>query len=479
MTVVIIIIATFLVAFAWVLKTRTERENQSLNEENQRIRKENAVLEKWRPIVDAEAKAEEILSQAGSKSVKIVAEARAEAGKIATAVRLDLEKKQQLLAELDWKIDESHKTYGYRKTLPASHESLKVKYDELKDRFEQLKTEFKESKSAVKSAAVDSKERAKLLQRFEKLARSYVEDMFKCAASRLTTSNFAATRDRVLKTISQCRALGYEWPESFEEEYIEKIREEFKRVLRVEEMKMEQHRIREQIREEQRQQRELESLKKKEEQAILEREEAERSRKAMQLAIEEALTRANGEHTAQILEMEKALAAKDQEIEAKQQEIDDNQRAISNAQLTKAGHVYVLSNVGSFGEGVFKIGMTRRNEPQDRVNELGDASVPFPFDVHLMVGCENAPELEKTLHRQFNDSRVNRVNLRKEFFKVDVDVVRNAIKTFLGKDVDYVADPHVLQEYAEQYRQSLSTSLADIQEVEELFDEAGVDESDE
>ena len=77
-----------------------------------------------------------------------------------------------------------------------------------------------------------------------------------------------------------------------------------------------------------------------------------------------------------------------------------SERAKSMAQLTKAGHVYILSNIGSFGEGIFKVGMTRRLEPQDRVKELGDASVPFPFDVHAMISCENAPGLENALHKE-------------------------------------------------------------------------------
>lgn len=380
------------------------------------------------------------------------------------------------LAEWQEKIDSAHKVYKYRKTLPDSHEKLQARFEELKAKNEQLSADLKEAKAAGKNAAMNSKDREKLVAQFDKLGRSYVEDTFKFVMSKMTTNNFTASRDRVLKTISSCRAIGYDWPEDMEEEYTEKVREEFKRVLRIEEMRLEQQRIREQIREEQRALREIEALKKKEEQAIKERQEAEKTREAMRLAIEDALLKANGEHTAQILEMEKALAEKDQEIVAKQQEIDDNQRAISNAQITKAGHVYVLSNVGSFGEGVFKIGMTRRNDPQERVDELGGAAVPFPFDVHLMVGCDNAPELEKALHRRFNGFRVNRVNLRKEYFRVAVDEVQQEIEQFVGKAVDYRANPHILEEYAEQYRESLQTTLADIEEVEELYKEAGVSE---
>ena len=91
---------------------------------------------------------------------------------------------------------------------------------------------------------------------------------------------------------------------------------------------------------------------------------------------------------------------------------------MSRAQMTRSGHVYVISNVGSFGQDVFKVGMSRRLDPMERVKELGDASVPFPFDVHAMIFTEDAPGLEKAIHRQIWESRVNRVNDRREFFQL-------------------------------------------------------------
>ena len=97
------------------------------------------------------------------------------------------------------------------------------------------------------------------------------------------------------------------------------------------------------------------------------------------------------------------------------------ERAISRAQITKSGHVYIISNIGSFGENIFKIGMTRRLEPLDRVKELGSASVPFPFDVHAIAYSDNAPELENKLHKQFETNRINLVNNRKEFFSISLD----------------------------------------------------------
>ena len=108
-------------------------------------------------------------------------------------------------------------------------------------------------------------------------------------------------------------------------------------------------------------------------------------------------------------------------------------RAIARAQMTRSGHVYIISNIGSFGEQVFKIGMTRRLDPMDRVRELGDASVPFHFDVHSIIFSEDAPGLEAALHRMFNDRRINRVNERKEFFRITIDEIAEAVRQHHGE----------------------------------------------
>lgn len=93
----------------------------------------------------------------------------------------------------------------------------------------------------------------------------------------------------------------------------------------------------------------------------------------------------------------------------------------------KAGYVYIISNIGSFGENIFKIGMTRRLEPLDRVKELGDASVPFTFDIHAMIFSKDAPQLERSLHNAFQDKRVNKVNNRKEFFNVKLEEIKQVV----------------------------------------------------
>jgi hypothetical protein len=134
-------------------------------------------------------------------------------------------------------------------------------------------------------------------------------------------------------------------------------------------------------------------------------------------------------------QVEKASAEQREKFEAQLAEMAEklrqaeerNQRAMSMAQQTRMGHVYVISNVGSFGEDIFKIGLTRRLEPLDRVRELGDASVPFSFDVHAMIFNEDAPALETALHRHFLTAQVNKVNPRMEFFRVPVKIIREEL----------------------------------------------------
>ncbi len=117
----------------------------------------------------------------------------------------------------------------------------------------------------------------------------------------------------------------------------------------------------------------------------------------------------------------------------------------------KAGYVYIISNVGSFGENVYKIGMTRRLDPQDRVGELGDASVPFNFDVHAMIFSDNAPALEAALHRAFEDRKVNMINTRREFFYATLDEIKEVIRQNFDKTVEFIDFPE-----AQQYRESVA-----------------------
>lgn len=199
----------------------------------------------------------------------------------------------------------------------------------------------------------------------------------------------------------------------------------------------EQRRIREQIREEERARREYERAMKE---AAKEEETIRKAMEKAQLAIEKASAEQKAKYEGQLA----ALKLKLEEAEAK------NQRALSMAQQTKSGHVYIISNIGSFGENVFKIGMTRRLEPLDRVRELGDASVPFPFDVHAMIYSEDAPGLETALHKYFVQNQVNKVNPRKEFFRIPIADIRAEVEK-RGLDVTWTMAAEALE-----YRESLA-----------------------
>ena len=142
------------------------------------------------------------------------------------------------------------------------------------------------------------------------------------------------------------------------------------------------------------------------------------------------------------------LLNKKSELENKLSDIDKALSDIDYRQANmKAGYVYVISNIGAFGENVFKIGMTRRLNPQERVDELGDASVPFKFDVHAMIFSDDAPALEAALHRAFEGKKVNMVNQRREFFNVTIDEIKKVIRENYDKTVEFVDVPD-----AEQYR---------------------------
>jgi Domain of unknown function (DUF4041)/T5orf172 domain len=177
----------------------------------------------------------------------------------------------------------------------------------------------------------------------------------------------------------------------------------------------EQRTIREQMREEEKALRDLEKAK---QDAVREERHYQEALEKARRDAETATGKAQEKLFSQIEELQKRLA----EAEA------NKVRAISQAQLTKSGHVYIISNIGSFGENVYKIGMTRRLDPMDRVKELGDASVPFPFDVHAMIFCENAPELESRLHKCFEQRRMNKENTRKEFFQVSLDEIVKVVQ---------------------------------------------------
>lgn len=229
------------------------------------------------------------------------------------------------------------------------------------------------------------------------------------------------------------------------EAYLKARLDELKWAIITQELKWEeqeeQRQIKEQIRDEERANREFEK-------AIRETQKEEELLSRLIEKVQKEVDLASAEQKAK-------LEAKLSELEVKLKIAEErNQRALSMAQQTKCGNVYVISNIGSFGEDVYKIGMTRRLEPLDRIRELGDASVPFDFDVHSMIFSENAPDFERTLHKKFLRLQLNKVNPRKEFFKVTLSDIKNEIEN-MG-----ITAKWTMKAEARNYRESLAIEEA-------------------
>ena len=217
--------------------------------------------------------------------------------------------------------------------------------------------------------------------------------------------------------------------------FINSIKIEYNYYVKKEQARQEQMALREQMRQETEERKALE----------LERKRVEKEESKFVSEIEKtkaSLDQASSDEEVQnlklkILELQQQLSG----VAAKKEEI-------INLQNGKAGNVYIISNLGSFGQDVFKIGMTRRLDPQDRVNELGSASVPFKFDVHSFIFSNDAVGLEKKLHDMLNERRLNKVNLRKEFFKVEIDELEELVNS-----IDPTAEFNKTM-LAEEFRQS-------------------------
>ena len=252
---------------------------------------------------------------------------------------------------------------------------------------------------------------------------------------RVTTSKYLAIADdgnqAVAKTLNK-------FISEIEYLFINAAKIEYNYYVKKEQAKQEQAAIREQMRQEAAERKALEAERKK-----IEQEESKYTTEIDKLQTVMAETTDNTE-----LEQ---LKARILELQGHLSDVIIKKEEIVNLQNGKAGNVYIISNLGSFGEDVFKVGMTRRLNPQERVDELGSASVPFKFDVHSFIFSEDAVALEANMHERLNNQRVNKVNLRKEFFKVSIDELETLVN-----ELDPTAEFNKTM-LAEEYRQSLSS----------------------
>lgn len=365
------------------------------------------------------------------------------------ALRLEVSLLEENLEDISFGVYKPHFSF-------QTSEEYKRGLEDLRNRERQLIRNEAAAVCLVQWAVGGSaKEGARMAKQHTKLLLRAFNGECDAALAKVSWNNITKMEERLRKSFEAIKQLGTVLQVSITQEYLRLKLDELRLTYEYEEKQYqereEQRRIREQIREEEKVQREIERA----------REEAEGEEARFQKALEKAraeAARATGE---QVQELDAKIRSLEAQIEEAQKQ---KERAISRAQLTKSGYVYVISNIGSFGEQVYKVGMTRRLEPMERIYELGDASVPFPFDVHGMWYSENAPELESALHEFLSERKVNLINPRKEFFQVTLDDIENFAKD-RGLKVEFTK----LAE-AKEYRETLAIRqqlvTQDVQESE-------------
>jgi len=286
------------------------------------------------------------------------------------------------------------------------------------------------------------KDGERMVKQYTKLQLKAFNGECEAPMANITWNNATKMEERVHKALEAINQLGAVMQVAITSEYLEAKLKELELTYEYEKKKYDE-------REELRRQREE---RREEEKALLEAEKAQLEAEKEEDQYQKLLAKAREEAAKTTGAQLEKLSARIASLQTKIEEAHNRkERAIARAQLTKSGFVYVISNIGSFGERVFKIGMTRRMEPMDRIYELGDASVPFAFDVHVMIFSNNAPELEAALHNVFESRRVNMVNSRKEFYR-NVELIE--IEEFVrkrGLSAQFINIPE-----AKEYRETIA-----------------------
>jgi predicted nucleic acid-binding Zn-ribbon protein len=361
----------------------------------------------------------------------------------------------QILVLEETLLLESFALYEPKFKLNASHE-YKTRLDTVRER----------QKSMVKGGTAATGNLGWEVNGSKAEGRKLVNDMIKLVlrsfnneadycVDNVKFDNIELGEKRIRQSFEACNKLGRVMTVRLADEYLDLKLDELRLAheyqVKKQEEKEEAKRIREELREQQKLEQEIRAA----------REKIAKERKHFTAALRDLSTRLE---KCKDDEERALLITKIAEVEAGRAALDNEEKVIDyREQNAKAGYVYVISNIGAFGEGVYKIGMTRRLDPMERIDELGDASVPFWFDVHALVFSENAPALEAKLHERFASGRLNKVNGRKEFFRADIKEIEAVIRA------NYDAVVEVTREApAEQYRESLRMAMpiAAIQQAE-------------
>ncbi|MGL5694740.1 MAG: DUF4041 domain-containing protein [Peptostreptococcaceae bacterium] len=361
---------------------------------------------------------------------------------------LNLEKQVYLLKDTLVNLNDEQELQSYGFYEPKygleSSDSYKIRLDNIRG----------EQKDLVKRKVATNHSTDYLVEGNKKKGKEFILDTVKLSLrafnnecdniiSKVRFNNVEKSAERINKIYKEINSLTDMQRVSITNEYlklkVEELYLKYEYECKKQEEKEEQQEIKERMKEEARVLKEIEAEKKK-----IEKEETHFKNAINDLNIK--LENANDSEKEKLLEKLRELECKLNEVEASKEDVMNREKN------TRAGYVYIISNIGSFGEEVYKIGMTRRLDPNDRVRELGSASVPFNFDIHAMIFSDDAPTLENKLHKRFADNQVNKVNPRKEFFKVSLSEIEDVVKTEFDKPVEFTK----LAE-AEEYRKSLGS----------------------
>ena len=382
---------------------------------------DNLTKESKQTLSDARKERKLVLDEASHSAIKIIDNANDQAKQVGEDV-LDAQKNHRIytngLAAMKRKV----RGYGDEWLIP-NHSALDELAEEYsyKEAGKQLKLARERTKQLVKLNRVADCQYAENVRR--DTAVSFITDAFNGGVDSILSDikhdNYGKMQKKIQDVYNLVNLNGSAFRNArILPEYLQARLDELDwgvkvLVLQLEERE-EQRAIRARMQEENRRRIELEKIQK----------DAEKEEKMLEDAMAKARQHLEGAHAGERDKYEQELA----ELEVKWKEAEArSQRAQSQAQLTKCGHVYVISNIGSFGENVYKIGLTRRLKPLERVKELGDASVPFEFDVHTLLYSEDAPALEYRLHQEFHSAKVNKVNPRKEFFRLTLAEIRKLV----------------------------------------------------
>lgn len=429
------------------LEISTNKEKE-LNQKIEELKKECEYLSKYKEITDLDSKKDEILSKIKleeEQAKKMRENHQYEIAELESEIKKLSEERQSKREEIV-ELDETILLQEFGMYSPIYDFANSELY---KDRLDAIRTEqknmilYKTAATCSETWTVNGSEaQGKIMtnQNIKQILRCF-NDECDMLISKVKFNNIAAFIEKMRKSYEALNKMNSKNAVSISYEYlslkIDEMQLAYEYALKKQEEKEEQKRIREQMREEAKLQKEIEEARKD-----IEKE---------QRHYTNALIKLN-KQLEYCDEVEKeVILEKKQEVEFHLTELDVAIKDIDYREANKkAGYVYIISNIGSFGEGVFKIGMTRRLDPMERVDELGDASVPFKFDVHAMIFSDDAPKLEAALHRAFENKKVNMINNRREFFKVSLSEIEEVIKNNYDKTVEFERIPQ-----AEQYRESI------------------------